>query len=1046
VSNLFREGLGKKQADRFFGKSMNTNAEKKLLKADVYQYIAISDGEKRTYTNEDELKEYSGRGILDPNQVSYYHLFINGVLQPKVNYELQEGQLVLNTESPPIKGSMISLVFVTFREGKSVHTLNSAYAEGLIPTGTVVSDQVTDNGVETKDYIYPYLQTEILYSGPLKLISGQEGNWQITIGLANNGEYALSNLRVSTSILLDTLINVKGLSVSRGELIINDHLVFWDIAELEPGESVQASFSATGIFHAAGIRCLCSSFAKGTGASGEITSPAVCGDSIEVGTGLEISSAIISGPTKIVRGAAATWQVELRLTNQSSFRIAELMLTDILLLHAPQVNVRSLTKGSFIINDQKLLWQPGSLEPGETVVLLMDLTGSFEKSGLTSLNIGQAEGRLGDDRVTTPEAQDFLIMVLPSHSPGNIETLKADIAISPSMAALGITTDWNIKLSITNLSAESMTEVIISTYILLDDIARIDHTSLSSGELTLGQDVIIWSIPELLPGQVLTTSLMVTGSFSTLGLRPLCRALAVGWLVNTCILSSVVSGTLIRVADYHAACIIVDKVFSQYQCRTCFTDIDLPMPYDSYERIIFRPGYIVENMPEITRLKEHPKLCRVRFSVKIPFEAIGMDKSCYRGFLPDIKKDIVMYMPPMPDEFLFKIVVDTRSEVLEGTRTESNTFTAGVFMVIKAVGKVQLHVPAFSCPEPPLCREYLDSSACDEFMQRDIPELYPSSVSLPTPTVLPASGMRVGQLNSSSGRASVYGEAFVPCPAGFGELAITKHIISGPLVVRLGEEDVWILELKVINKGYGPVSKIRLIDTLLIDEVTDLQLLSLSQGTISRNGNQLIWDIGTLPANHPLVLEFSVTGKITTPGSILLKGVNYQYNTVSNGNTTYKNEDEILSYGSYGIPDPESVSFLNLYINGVLQPQVCYTVEEGSLTLNLEDPPIEGAPIILEAISLWNADNMLLKGESYQYNALAAPKDTYTNADKITMYGNKGIPDPNQVSYQLLFVNGVPQAPVSYRVEENLLHLETEDLPIPGAPMVLQLVTFYDEV
>ncbi|HHY83573.1 MAG TPA: DUF4183 domain-containing protein [Clostridiales bacterium] len=1043
---MFREGIGNKQADSFFGKSMNTNAEKKLLKADVYHYNAISDGEKMTYTNEDELKEYGSRGILDPNQVSYYNLFINGVLQPKVNYKLQEGQLVLNTESPPIEGSMITLVFVTFREGESVNTLNSAYAEGFIPTGIVVSEQVTDNGVETKDYIYPNLQTEIMFFGPRQLISGREGSWQLTVGLANNGEYTLTNLRVSTSLLLDSLSNIEGLSVSRGELIISNHLVFWDIAELEPGESVQASFSVTGIFYAAGIRSLCSSFARGTGAIGEITSPAVSGEYIEVGTGLGISSTIISGPTKIVRGAAATWQVELRLTNQSSFRIEELMLTDVILLKAPQVNVRSLTKGSFTINDQKLLWQPGRLEPGETVVLLMDLTGSFDKSGLTSLNIGQAEGRLGDDRVTTPEAQDFLIMVLPSHTPVSTEFIKADIAITPIIAALGVTKDWNIRLSITNLSAESMTEVIVSTYILLDDIAGIEHTSLPSGELTLGHDVIIWNIPELLPGQALTAGLTVTGSFNARGLRPLCRVLAAGWLGNTCILSSAVSGSLIRVTDYDAACIIVDKVFSQYQCRACFTDIDLPQPYDSYERIIFRPGYIVENMPEITRLKNYPKLCRVRFSVRIPFEAVGMDKSCYKGFLPDIKKDIVMYMPPMPDEFIYRIVVDTRSEVLEAMSTGSNTFTAGVFMVIQAVGKVQLHVPAYSCPDPPLCREYRELSAYDEFMQRDIPELYPFSVSLPSPTVLPLPGRRAGQQNSFSGRASVHGEAFVPCPACFGELTITKHIISGPLVVRPGEEAVWILQLKVINEGYGPVSKVRLIDNLLIDEVSDFQLISLSQGTFSRNGSQLTWDIGTLPANQPLVLEFSVTGKFTASGGMLLKGVNNQYNAVSNGNTTYTNEDEILSYGSYGIPDPESVSFLNLYINGVLQPQVSYTVEEGTLTLNLDDPPIEGAPIILEAVLLWNSSNVLLKGESYQYNALAAPKATYTNADEITMYGNKGIQNPDQVSYHLLFINGVPQAPVSYRVEENLLKLETEDLPIPGAPMVLQLVTFYDEV
>ena len=758
---MFREGLDKKQADTLFDKNININAEKKLLKADVYQYNAISDGIKMIYTNEDELTEYGSRGILDPNQVSYYNLFINGVMQPKVNYKLQEGKLELNTESPPIKGSMITLVFVTFREGDSVHTLNSAYAEGLIPTGIVLSEQVTDNGVEAKDYQYSNLQTEIMLSGPQQLISGQKGSWQLTVRLANNGEYTLTNLRVSTSLLLDTLINIEGLSVSRGEIIISEHHVFWDIAELEPDESAQASFSVTGIFYTAGRRCLCSSFARGTGAFGEIASPAVCSEGIEVGAGLGISSTIISGPTKIAQGSSATWQVEIKLANQSSFRIDEIIHTDVILLQAPQVNVRSLTKGSFTIDEQNLLWQTGSLEPGETAVLLMELTGSFASSGLTSLNIGQAEGRLSDERVITHEAQDFLIMVLPSNNPVSEEFIKADIVISPSMAALGITADWNIRLSITNMSEESITEVIVSTYILSDTITGIEHVSLPSGEVYIGRDVIIWSIPELLPGQALTASFKVTGSFNTRGSRSLCRALAAGWLGNACILSSIVFGSLIRVTDYDPACIIADKVFSQYQCRACFTDINLPQPYDSYERIIFRPGYIVENMPKITRLKNQPKFCRVRFSVRVPFEAVGFDKSCYRGFLPDIHKDIVMYMPPMPDEFLYRIVVDTRSEVLDGMNTESTSFSAGVFMVIKAVGKVQLHVPAYSCPDPPLRQEYMES-LCDRFMQRDIPELYPSPVSLPSPTVLPLTGRRAEQLKSFSGRASVHIEAYDP--------------------------------------------------------------------------------------------------------------------------------------------------------------------------------------------------------------------------------------------------------------------------------------------
>ncbi|TKH05288.1 DUF4183 domain-containing protein [Peribacillus simplex] len=48
------------------------------------------------------------------------------------------------------------------------------------------------------------------------------------------------------------------------------------------------------------------------------------------------------------------------------------------------------------------------------------------------------------------------------------------------------------------------------------------------------------------------------------------------------------------------------------------------------------------------------------------------------------------------------------------------------------------------------------------------------------------------------------------------------------------------------------------------------------------------------------------------------------------------------------IPDPSKVSYMNLFINGVLQPHDNYTVEKGKLKLNTIDIPIKGTPIILQ--------------------------------------------------------------------------------------------------
>ena len=59
-------------------------------------------------------------GILDPNKVSYYSLFINGILQPKANYEIEEGRLTLKTEDVPPKDSTIIPTFVTIAEKEEI--------------------------------------------------------------------------------------------------------------------------------------------------------------------------------------------------------------------------------------------------------------------------------------------------------------------------------------------------------------------------------------------------------------------------------------------------------------------------------------------------------------------------------------------------------------------------------------------------------------------------------------------------------------------------------------------------------------------------------------------------------------------------------------------------------------------------------------------------------------------------------------------------------------------------------------------------------------
>lgn len=81
-----------------------------ILKVETFQYTALSDGVKNVYMNADGFPEFDSSPILDPQEVSYVNLFINGLLQPPSTYTVQPGILTL-TEVPNA-GAPIILQFV----------------------------------------------------------------------------------------------------------------------------------------------------------------------------------------------------------------------------------------------------------------------------------------------------------------------------------------------------------------------------------------------------------------------------------------------------------------------------------------------------------------------------------------------------------------------------------------------------------------------------------------------------------------------------------------------------------------------------------------------------------------------------------------------------------------------------------------------------------------------------------------------------------------------------------------------------------------------
>jgi hypothetical protein len=83
----------------------------------------------------------------------------------------------------------------------------------------------------------------------------------------------------------------------------------------------------------------------------------------------------------------------------------------------------------------------------------------------------------------------------------------------------------------------------------------------------------------------------------------------------------------------------------------------------------------------------------------------------------------------------------------------------------------------------------------------------------------------------------------------------------------------------------------------------------------------------------------------------LLKAETTQYTAFSDGfRNVYTDADAAPPYSTSGILDPGSVSFLNLFVNGVLQSPNLYAVRPGMLILS--DIPPRGAPLILQFVKI----------------------------------------------------------------------------------------------
>ncbi len=1002
---------------------------KKPLNADVYQYNALSDGIKKIYTSNDELKEYGNRGILSPDSVSYFNLFINGVLQPEINYEIQKDFLLLKTEDVPLKNSTIIILFVTFKD-KEFTKLNSASAKGSLPSGLISIGPVTDMGITTKDVESSHMKLEkVIMTGPDFLLTGYITCWEFKLIVSNTSNIPINHIAVTDHILLDSISDIKSLCSSHGDVLIKDNYINWYIDGIDAGESATAIFRTKGSFRASGIRCVSSGFAAGNSLSGPTKTAIICTTPVKVGKGMNINKTTTSGPLEVNIKETYTWRVEIKLSNLSDNPIFDILASDIILMeNIDHVSIVSISRGIALLENNKILWKIGMLEKSENSILVAEIIGSFSTEGIRNLDIASAAGHISTGKLFTNTSQDFQVMVFPTAEPVKRELLLQNFVLKkPLTAHLDHIEKWCFSLKITNLTNDVLKNIIVTDYILFDELHSVCTESISSGHVSVSDNSIIWNIDVLPPCSTLTAAFIVNGSFNASGLLSLSRAIATAVNPNsdTCIISNISSGPSIKVSDClheKKRICVLGRVFPQCKQRYCFKDIYVNMGDHDFKSIAFKPGGIVKNTITITDFGNKSYYKKVSFFLKLPFEITTANNIMIKGCLTNIKSEIIMLFPETGGDLSSPILVETNSELLKACIESDGQlkFSVKVSFIFRAAETLQCLTPDINLySESPTCKEFPENSAYDIVAPNDLPDFYP--------------------LQNKLSFKNKYNQ----CIDLFGNLAIEKYIMAGPLEISNNTSYIWRTEIKITNNGHGPVSNVVITDCLLLDHLVNFHNISLTKGTVCRKNKQIIWNVGTLNSNQTVVMTSKITGSFYNTANTVLKAENYQYNTASDGIKKEFTDDDLLPYTGHGIPDPNDVSFFNLFINGVLQPEPVFSVKPGLLILKTTDTPQDGVPITLEYLIIKNKNGQLLKAEVYQYNTLANGGKVFTNADELTMYSNKGILDPNKNSYQSLFVNGVLQPSINYVVKEGMLILDVECTPEKEIPITIEFISLF---
>jgi DNA-binding beta-propeller fold protein YncE len=150
---------------------------------------------------------------------------------------------------------------------------------------------------------------------------------------------------------------------------------------------------------------------------------------------------------------------------------------------------------------------------------------------------------------------------------------------------------------------------------------------------------------------------------------------------------------------------IVKKIFSRCEQKLIFPQVlanisEFNNYQYTFQKISFGNGFILKETENRTLIKNKPNYLRIQFTLRIPYTINFIDNKDNVGTIKDFleeNKDLILFIPRVHDEDEFKIVVKTRSKLLNSPNLIKNSFifAVGVIMEAMVVGEVELLIPNF---------------------------------------------------------------------------------------------------------------------------------------------------------------------------------------------------------------------------------------------------------------------------------------------------------------------------------------------------------------